>query len=154
MKIDFAKAPKDGPTRLADRSAFRTYKSERKDIVGVNIIMKGQPYFPWASLDKDEQIPLLDKELQDTIFKFTSDMSHPDFTADIRLTFMRNILNDGVLRYSLSGSHSGFPAYELYVNGEESYRWGSGTELDDGPRASGRAIQPLTQMRPVKLRHQ
>ena len=45
----------------------------------------------------------------------------PPINADFTITF--DVNSDGDIEYAVSGSHDGFPAYELYVDQQLVYSW-------------------------------
>ena len=45
----------------------------------------------------------------------------PAINADIVVSF--NLDSDGYIEYAVSGSHDGFPAYELYINQQLVNSW-------------------------------
>jgi hypothetical protein len=58
-----------------------------------------------------------------------------DIDASVGITFSRRA--DGEIQYQLSGTHDGFPAYEIYVNGDEAYKF-----MPQGNDAPDKLIPP------------
>ncbi len=61
-----------------------------------------------------------------------TDLANFDFDAEIRIKFMKQT-PDGIPRFTVTGSHDLFPAYEVYVNGQEAYVWGTADDLTGRP---------------------
>jgi hypothetical protein len=114
-------APRRGPTKLKDDGASLTaYAQQRKDLIAVGFKLRAQPYFPWSSGD----LTWLNALIPGWLMAAVADLNNPDFNADITVTF-GNLAHDGIPGYTVSGTHNAFPSYEVYVNGEEAYAWGT-----------------------------
>ena len=61
--------------------------------------------------------------------------------ALVKITITRK--PNGMLQYSVSGHHDKFPAYELYVNGEAAYQWGTEAQLSEAGPAGLRSSMTI-----------
>jgi len=68
----------------------------------------------------------------------------------VRVTFRKNA--KGALEYTVTGTHDLFPAFELYVNDEPAYQYGSEADLaaDDAPLGLFDSKTISSTPRPVK----
>lgn len=107
--------------------------------VSVILSLHGKPHFPWQAEDLDA---LPDLELAGATIKWLMNQmlnaAIHDLDARVVLTLRKRPV-DGVIIYDVAGWHDQFPAYEVYVNGEPAYQWGSDADLAD-PSAPERLI--------------
>lgn len=126
-----------------DDSKFFVEATSTRESYEVAFVLKAQPYFPWS---KDD---LPTGDLNAEVFGITvrdlvgviADFAAFDIDALIKVTIIRK--PNGMLQYSVSGNHDMFPAYELYVNGESAYQWGTQAQLADDNAPEG-LIYPMT----------
>jgi len=87
-------------------------------------VINARAYFPFSENfiailpDFDVDIPTLGSVNGKDYLRFLLDAGLPGLDADIRIRIAKR--EDGELEYQVSGSHDGFPAWELYVNGDEA----------------------------------
>lgn len=100
-----------------------TVTSQAGSVV-VRLKVSARQYFPFAE-DVIALLPDLEIDLAIASFDVKDVLRAilhaglPDMDADIRITISKR--EDGELQYHISGTHDGFPAWELYVNGETAY---------------------------------
>jgi hypothetical protein len=121
--------PLPGATgRLAPTQANVSAVAQQEgDGVLIRLIVSAQPYFPFT----EETLRFVpDAEFYGVSLRAAlGDLVHaalPDVDADIRITVRKR--SDGELEYEVSGEHDGFPAWELYVNGDAAYQF---SPIDD-----------------------
>ena len=107
-----------------DGRSFIVSAHQREDLIAITFRLHAQHYFPWGPNDLGWFADLL----PDGLLGAAADLNNPDFDADIVVT-LANPAHDGVPRCFVSGTHDAFPAYEVYVNGEEFYRWGEEAQM-------------------------
>ena len=120
-----------------DDSKFFVDMTPTRESVEVAFTLKAQPYFPWSKDDLptgDLNAELWGITVRDVI-GVIADFAAADIDALIKITITRK--PNGMLQYSVSGNHDKFPAYELYVNGEAAYQWGSQAQLADDSAPAG-----------------
>jgi hypothetical protein len=127
------------PTRRMnpERGKFEADIDALGNRVEVVFTLEAKPYFPWKVEDfSNDQ---LDVEVAGVtlraLLNTLMSMGARDLDAQVRVTITKRV--DGMLEYNVSGWHDQFPAYELYINGEPAYRYGSEAQLsaDDAPEA-------------------
>ena len=115
--------PLPGATGRLARTQTNLSATVQQDGSGIliRLVVAAQPYFPFT----DEALQFVpDVELANvSIREALQSLVHvalPDIDADIRITVRKR--TDGELEYEVSGEHDGFPAWELYVNGDAAYQ--------------------------------
>lgn len=124
-----------------------TVTSEPGTLV-VSLKIAARAYFPFA----EEFIALLpDVEIDLGIGSFDAkdalraiiQAGLPDIDADLRIRLSKR--EDGELQYQVSGAHDGFPAWELYVNGEVAYQFDPRINLAEPDLAPQLLLAPSEQ---------
>lgn len=138
--------------QMAMEDAARGYEPEpivRTDRYAVVFRMNDQPYFPWeGSLPKFvEHIPIIGG-LADAVAEAVTSIANPNIDFNIMVSFANE--HDGVPRLLVSGTHNMFPAYEVYVNGEEVYRWGEVAQFIGEPVLGLSREQVVIDPRPLR----
>ena len=138
--------------QMAMEDAARGYEPEpivRTDRYAVVFRMNDQPYFPWeGSLPKFvEHIPIIGG-LADAVAEAVTSIANPNIDFNIMVSFANE--HDGVPRLLVSGTHNMFPAYEVYVNGEEVYRWGEVAQFVGEPVLGLNREQVVIDPRPLR----
>ena len=105
---------------------------QRKDKIAVIFRFNEQPYFPWEGKPPGflSKIPVVGGLLNSVTEALTM-IANPNIDLAITVQFVNE--HDGIPRILVSGSHNGFPSYELYVNGEDVYHWGETAQLGSEP---------------------
>lgn len=75
------------------------------------------------ALDTVRNIPVIGATIAGAIASLLS--LSPDIDLDLMVTISKR--NDGVAIFTVSGTHDGFPSYELYVNHVDAYRFSAET---------------------------
>jgi hypothetical protein len=138
--------------QMAMEDAARRFEPEpivRTDRYAVVFRMNDQPYFPWeGSLPKFvEHIPIIGG-LADAVAEAVTSIANPNIDFNIMVSFVNE--HDGVPRLLVSGTHNMFPAYEVYVNGEEVYRWGAVAQFVGEPVLGLNREQVVVDPRPLR----
>lgn len=112
-----------------DRNDFHVSLIPLGKAVEVAFQLRAKPYLPWTAADLPGLITKLsaDGPTVEDLFNFVAGATFWDMDAQVRITFRKNA--KGALEYTVTGSHDLFPAFELYVNDEPAYQYGSEADL-------------------------
>lgn len=135
-----------------DAKDFRVRVTPMGKSIEVAFLLRAKPHLPWTA---DELPGILTKlsadgpEVKD-VLSFLRDAAVWDIDATVRVTFRKNA--KGALEYTVTGTHDLFPAFELYVNDEPAYQYGSEADLaaDDAPLGLFDSKTISSTPRPVK----
>lgn len=96
------------------------YQNIQEKAVQVRFKLKSKPYIrslPSIIGKLVTKIPIVGDFTEDVL----RNLLFFDIDAEFFVTFARR--EDGEISYMIKGTHDGFPAYELFVNGEEAYKF-------------------------------
>ncbi len=126
-----------------DESRFYVDADTNSERVEISFVLSAQPYFPWSKNDLptgDLDVEVFGLSVRDVI-GVIEDFAAADIDALVKITITRK--PNGMLQYSVSGHHDKFPAYELYVNGEAAYQWGTEAQLSEAGPAGLRSSMTI-----------
>ncbi|MGE3510189.1 MAG: hypothetical protein AB7N65_15055, partial [Vicinamibacterales bacterium] len=152
-KKQFGKSPKKLPVAQETDHGLWVYPEFGTDKHSITFNLAGHPYFPWKVLDYTLPLPEFGKDFQNEFYEFLATVGNPDFNAEITVQISRQSAG-GRPVYTVSGSHDKFPAYEVYVNGELAYKWGTVEQLTQSqPLIALNSTETIveTEPKPLKL---